>query len=59
MEADGGRSENAIYNVIAATWRPVEIDGGQVEAAQDMQIPIVRTRMEASGDSKLYNSLKE
>ena len=38
-EADGGRTENAIYNVIAAKWRPVEADGGQVEAAQDMQIP--------------------
>ena len=49
MEADGGRTENAICNVIAAKWRPVEADGGQVEAAQDMQIPIVRTRMEASG----------
>ena len=42
MEADGGRTENAIYNVVAAKWRPVEADGGQVEAAQDMQIPIVR-----------------
>ena len=33
MEADGGRTENAIYNVIAAKRRPVEADGGQVEAA--------------------------
>ena len=69
MEADGGRienaiyigiaarTENAIYNVIAAKRRPVEADGGQVEAAQDMQITIVRTRMEASGDSKLYNTI--
>ena len=64
VEADGGRTENAIYNVIAAKRRPVEADGGQVEAdggqveaAQDMQITIVRTRMEASGDSKLYNTL--
>ena len=56
MEADGGRTENAIYNVIAAKWRPVEADGGQVEAAQDMQIP-KRTRMEACGDSKLYNTI--
>ena len=67
MEADGGRTENVIYIVIAARWRPVEADGGrtensiykslvepdggQVEAAQDMQITIVRTRMEAFGDS--------
>ena len=57
VEADGGRTENAIYNVTAAKWRPVEADGGQVEAAQDMQIAIVRTRMEASRDSKLYNTL--
>ena len=57
LEADGGRTENAIYNVIAAKRRPVEADGGQVEAAQDMQITIVRTRMEASGDSKLYNTI--
>ena len=46
LEADGGRTENAIYNVIAAQRRPAEADGGQVEAAQDMQITIVRTRME-------------
>ena len=49
MEADGGCTENAIYNVIAATWRSVEADEGQVEAAQDMQITMVRTRMEAFG----------
>ena len=35
----------------------MEADGGQAEAAQDMQITIVRTRMEASGDSKLYNTI--
>ena len=57
METSGDRTENAIYNVIAAKWRPVEADGVQVEAAQDMQITIVRTRMEASGDSKLYNTI--
>ena len=57
LEADGGRTENAIYNVIAAKWRPVEADGGQVEASIDMQITIIRTRMEASGDSKLYNTI--
>ena len=57
VEADGGRTENAIYNIIAAKWRPVEADGGQVEAAQDMQIPIVRTRMEASRDSELYHTI--
>ena len=49
VEADGGRIENAIYNVIAAKWGPVEADGGQVGAAQDIQITIARTRMEASG----------
>ena len=57
VEADGGCTENAICNIIAARWRPVEADGGQVEAAQDMQITIVRTRTEASGDSKLYNTI--
>ena len=33
LEADGGRTENAIYNVIAARWRPVEADGGCTENA--------------------------
>ena len=56
LEADGDRTDNVVCNVIAVRWRPVEADGGQVEAAQDMQITIVRTRMEASGDSKLYNT---
>ena len=48
MEADGGHTENAIYNVVAAKWRLVEAAQGQVEALQDMQITIIRTRMEAS-----------
>ena len=26
LEADGGRTDNVIYNVIAARWRPVEAD---------------------------------
>ena len=44
MEAseDGGRTENAIYNVTAAERRPAEADGGKVEAAQNTQITIVR-----------------
>ena len=49
MEAHGGPIENAIYNIIATRWRLAEADGGQVEAAQDMQITIVRTRTETSG----------
>ena len=57
LEADGGRTDNVIYNVIALRWRPVEADGGQVEAARDMQITIIRTTMEASGDSKVYNTI--
>ena len=57
VEAHGGRIENAIYNRIATRWRPVEADGGQVEAAQDMQITIVRTRTETSGDSKLSHTI--
>ena len=28
FEADGGRTENVIYIVIAARWRPAEVDGG-------------------------------
>ena len=53
------RTENAIYRAIAAKRRPVEADGGQVEAVQDMQITIVRTRMVASGDAKLHNTIIE
>ena len=29
LEADGGRTDSAIYIVIAARWRPVEADGGR------------------------------
>ena len=36
----------------------VKADGSQVEAAQDMQITIVRTRMKAFGDLKLHNTAR-
>ena len=49
LEADGGRTENAIYIVSAARWRPVEADGGRTENAIYNVIAAKRRPVEADG----------
>ena len=53
-----GCTEHAIYTTVGMKWNPLEADGRQVGAAQNMQITIIRKGVEAFGGSKLHNQRK-